>query len=73
MICMNYKSKPIKANILGSMFSNANAFTMLLLIIYLIRGKIELEKNAIDFPSLYLSIPNVGEPVTYTVRNKLNL
>lgn len=41
-----------------------------LLIIYIIKGKMERDKDDICFPSLYLSIPNVGEPVTYTVRNK---
>lgn len=43
-----------------------------LLIIYIIKGKMELVTNEIFFPSLYLSIPKiVGEPVTYyTVRNK---
>jgi hypothetical protein len=41
-----------------------------LLIIYIIKGKIELEKDEIFFPSIYMSIPNVGEGVEYTVRNK---
>jgi hypothetical protein len=41
-----------------------------LLIIYIIKGEMEKDKDEICFPSLYLSIPNVGEPVTYTVRNK---
>ena len=41
-----------------------------ILIIYIIKGKMELDKEEICFPSLYLSIPNLGEPVTYTVRNK---
>jgi hypothetical protein len=43
-----------------------------LLIIYIIKGEVERGKPEIFFPSLYLSIPNVGQPVTYTVRNKLN-
>jgi hypothetical protein len=41
-----------------------------LLIIYIIKGKMDKEIDDIYFPSLYLSIPKVGEPVTYTVRNK---
>ena len=41
-----------------------------LLIIYIIKGEMEIGKNEIFFPSLYLSIPNVGEPVEYTIRNK---
>ena len=41
-----------------------------ILIIYIIKGKMERDKSDIYFPSLYLSIPNVGEPVTYTIRNR---
>ncbi|MEO6734400.1 MAG: Z1 domain-containing protein [Ferruginibacter sp.] len=41
-----------------------------ILIIYIIKGVMEEGKDEICFPSLYLSIPNVGESVTYTVRNK---
>ena len=41
-----------------------------ILIIYLIKGLMEKDKDEIYFPSLYLSIPNVGEPVEYTIRNK---
>lgn len=41
-----------------------------ILIIYIIKGEMEIGKNEIFFPSLYISIPNVGEPVEYTIRNK---
>lgn len=41
-----------------------------LLIIYIIKGTMDKDLDDIYFPSLYLSIPNVGDPVTYTVRNK---
>ncbi len=42
-----------------------------LLLIYIINSRMDMEKHEnIFFPSLYLSIPMVGEPVTYTVRNK---
>lgn len=47
-----------------------NASKKALLIIYLIKGKMELEKDEIFFPSIYLSIPNIGEGVEYTIRNK---
>jgi hypothetical protein len=41
-----------------------------LLIVYIIKGEMEKRKGDIFFPSLYLSIPNIGEPVEYTIRNK---
>ncbi len=41
-----------------------------LLIIYIIKGEMESGKDEIYFPSLYISIPDVGEAVEYTVRNK---
>jgi hypothetical protein len=49
-----------------------NESRIALLIIYIIKGKMELNKDEIFFPSLYLSIPKIGDgqPVEYTVRNK---
>jgi len=41
-----------------------------ILIIYIIKGEVEKGRGEIYFPSFYLSIPNVGEPVEYTIRNK---
>ena len=41
-----------------------------LLIIYIIHGEMERGKKKIFFPSFYLSIPNIGQSVEYTVRNK---
>ncbi len=41
-----------------------------LLIIYIIKGLMEKDKDEISFPSIYLRLPNVGEPVEYTIRNK---
>lgn len=41
-----------------------------LLVIYIIKGHIETAGDETFFPSLYFSIPMVGEPVVYTVRNK---
>lgn len=44
-----------------------------ILIIYIINGTIDRIKNKkVCFPSLYLSIPKIGEKVIYTVRNRKN-
>jgi hypothetical protein len=44
-----------------------------ILIIYLIKGKIVNEAKQVIFPALYLSLPNVGNQVNYTVRKRKNI
>lgn len=41
-----------------------------ILILYIIKGKVEIDKNEIYFPSIHLSFPNIGESVEYTIRNR---
>lgn len=50
-----------------------NSSKKAILIIYIIKAEIEKGKTPIDFPALYLSIPNVGKEVNYTVRKRKNL